>query len=68
LITYNLVLFGQDTFGLIIANSISKGGPFQVWHAFKLFCITSCMFTFHTFKLHHGLKVCCACPCKTSNG
>jgi hypothetical protein len=53
LITYNLVLFGQDTFGLIIANSISKGGPFQVWHAFKLFCygcITSCMFTFHTYS------------------
>jgi hypothetical protein len=52
LITYNLVLFGQDIFGLIIANSISKGAPFQVWHAFQLVCygcITSCMFIFHTY-------------------
>ncbi len=32
LIIYNLVCFGQDIFGLIIVNSISKGSPFQVWH------------------------------------
>jgi hypothetical protein len=52
LITYNLLLFGQDIFGLIIANLVSKGSPFQVWHVLKPFCygcITSCMFTFHTY-------------------
>jgi hypothetical protein len=52
LITYNLVLIGQDNFGLIIANSISKGPPFQVWHVLKTFCygcITNYMFTFHTY-------------------
>jgi hypothetical protein len=27
LIIYNMVLFGQDIFGLIIANSVSKGTP-----------------------------------------
>jgi hypothetical protein len=32
LIIYNLVFFGQDIFGFIIANSVSKGSPFQVWH------------------------------------
>jgi hypothetical protein len=53
LITYNLVLIGQDIFGLIIANLVSKGSPFQVWHVLKTFChgcITSCMFTFHTYS------------------
>jgi hypothetical protein len=30
LITYNLVLLGQNTFGFTIANSISKRSPFQV--------------------------------------
>jgi hypothetical protein len=53
LITYNLVLLGQNTFGLIIAKSISKRSPFQVWHVFKPFCygcITNCMFTFHTYS------------------
>jgi hypothetical protein len=29
---YNLVLFGQNTFGFIIVNSRSKGSPFQVRH------------------------------------
>ncbi len=40
-------------FGLNIANSISKGSPFQVWHLFKPFCygcIISCMFNFHTYS------------------
>jgi len=52
LITYHLVLFGQNIFGLNIANSISKGSPFQVWHVLKPFCygcVTSCMFIFHTY-------------------
>jgi hypothetical protein len=22
----------------------------------------------HIFELHHGLKVCCACPCRASDG
>jgi hypothetical protein len=51
LIIYNLVLLGQDIFGLIIANSVNKGFPFQVWHVIKPFCykcITSYMFIFHT--------------------
>ncbi len=47
LITYNLVLLGQDTFGLIIANYINKWSPLQVWHNLKPFCY-GCMFTFHT--------------------
>ncbi len=66
LIAYHLVLLGQNTFGLIIDNSVNKKSPFQVWHVLKPFyygCITSRMFTFHTFELHHGLKICCACPC-----
>jgi hypothetical protein len=48
-----LVLIGQDIFGLIIVNSVSKRSPFQVWHVLKTFCygcITSCMFTFHTYS------------------
>jgi hypothetical protein len=52
LITYHLVLFGQNIFGLNIANSISKGSHFQVWHVLKPFCygcVTSCMFIFHTY-------------------
>jgi hypothetical protein len=68
---YNLVLLGQDIFGLIIANSINKRFPFQVWHVIKPFCykcITSYMFIFHTFKLYHALKVCCACPCRALDG
>jgi hypothetical protein len=32
LITYNLLSLKQDSFGLIIANSISKRSPFQIWH------------------------------------
>jgi hypothetical protein len=39
LITYNLVLPGKDTFGLIIANLVSKGSPFQIWHNLNLFVI-----------------------------
>jgi hypothetical protein len=62
------VLLGQDIFGLIIANLVSKGSPFQVWHNLKPFCygcITWMHVHFsHIFKLYHGLKVCCACPCK----
>jgi hypothetical protein len=53
LIIYNLMLIGQDIFGLIIANLVSKGSPFQIWHVLKTFCygcITSCMFTFHTYS------------------
>jgi len=53
LITYNLLLLGQGTFGIIIANLISKGSPFQVWHVLKPFCygcITNSMFTFHTYS------------------
>jgi Na+/glutamate symporter len=38
LIAYNLVLLGQDTFGLIIANLVNKRSPFRVWHNFKPFC------------------------------
>jgi hypothetical protein len=72
LITYNLMLFGQDTFGLIIANSVSKRSPFQVWHNLKHFCygyITWMHVHFsHIFKLHHGLKICCSCPCKPLDG
>jgi len=30
LITYNVVLFGQDIFRLIIANLVSKWSPFKV--------------------------------------
>jgi len=48
-----LKLLGQDTFGLIIANLVSKGSPFQVWHVLKPFCygcITSCMFIFHMYS------------------
>jgi hypothetical protein len=60
LITYNLVLFKQDTFGLISANSVSKWSPFQVWHNLKPFCygcITWMHVHFsHIIKLHHGLK------------
>ncbi len=72
LITYNLVLFGKDIFGLIIANLVSKRSPFQVRHNLKPFyygCITWMHVHFsHIFKLHHGLKVCYACPCKTLDG
>jgi hypothetical protein len=35
---YNLVLFGQNNFGLIIVNLINKGSPSQVWHVLKPFC------------------------------
>ncbi len=49
LITYNLVLLGQHIFGLIIANSVSKGSSFQVCHNLKPFC-DGCMFTFHTYS------------------
>jgi hypothetical protein len=52
LITYNLVLFGQNIFGLLIANLVNKRSPFQAWHVLKPFCygwITSYMFTFHTY-------------------
>jgi len=62
----------QDIFGLIIANLVSKGSPFQVWHNFKPFCygcITWMHVHFsHIFELHHGLKVCCACPCRALDG
>jgi hypothetical protein len=72
LITYNLMLLGQDTFGLIIGNSVSKRSPFQVWHNFKPFCygcITWMHVHFsHILELHHELKVCCACPCRALDG
>jgi hypothetical protein len=71
LISYNMVLLGKNIFGLIIANLVNKRFPFQVWHVIKPFCygcITSYMFTFHTFELHHGLKVSCACPCRALDG
>jgi hypothetical protein len=35
---YNLVLLGQNTFGFIIVNLVSKGSPFQVWHVLKPYC------------------------------
>jgi hypothetical protein len=67
-----MVLFGQDTFELIIANLVNKRSPFHVWHNLKPFCygcITWIRIHFsHIFELHHGLKVCCACPCKTLDG
>jgi hypothetical protein len=53
LITYNLVFFGQNIFGLIITNLVNKGFPFQPWYLLKPFCywcITSCMFIFHTYS------------------
>jgi hypothetical protein len=64
LITYNMVLLGQDIFGFIIANLVSKGSSFQVWHNLKPFCY-GCISWMHVhfphiFKLHHGLKICCA--------
>ncbi len=72
LIVYNMVLLGQDIFGLIIANSVSKGSPFQIWCNLKPFCygcITWMHVHFsHIFELHHGLKVCCACPCRYLDG
>ncbi len=59
-------------FGLIIANTISKRSPFQIWHNLKPFCygcITWMHVHFsHIFELHHGLKVCCACPCRALDG
>jgi hypothetical protein len=62
LITYNLVLLKQNIIGFIIANSINKRSPFQVWHNLNFFCygcITWMHVHFwHIFKLHHGLKVC----------
>jgi len=66
------VLFGKNIFGLIIANSISKGSPFQVWHVFNFFllwmhCKLNVHFS-HIFELLHGLKVYCACPCKALDG
>ncbi len=46
--------------------------PFQIWHNLKPLCygcITWMHVHFsHIFKLHHGLKVCCACPCKALDG
>ncbi len=52
MIICKLVLFGQNNFGFIIANSVNKGSHLQVWHVLSPFCygcITSCMFTFHTY-------------------
>jgi hypothetical protein len=52
LITYDSMSLGQNTLGLIIANSISNLNLSQVWHVFRPFCygcITSCMLTFHTY-------------------
>jgi hypothetical protein len=37
LITYNLVLLGQDIFGLIITNLVIKWSSSQVWHNLKPF-------------------------------
>jgi hypothetical protein len=72
LITYNLVLLGQDIFGLIIANLVFNWSSFQVWHNLKLFCygcITWMHVHFsHIIELRHGLKVCCACPCRALDG
>jgi hypothetical protein len=72
LIIYNLVLLGQGIFGLIIANSVSKGSQFQVWHVLKHVCYwwhykLHVHFS-HIFELHHGLKVCCTCPCRVLDG
>ncbi len=41
----------------------------RMWHCDKILVHLTkfgprCMFIFYTFKLHHGLKVCYACPCK----
>jgi hypothetical protein len=66
LIIYNLVFFGEDIFGLIIANLVSKGSPFQVWHNLK-YAMDTCSFFTH-IRIHHQLKVCCACPCKALDG
>ncbi len=59
-------------FRFIIANLLSKGFPFQVWHNLKPFCygcITWMHVHFsHIFELHHGLKVCGACPCRALDG
>ncbi len=59
-------------FGFSIANLISKWSPFQVWHNLKPFyygCITWMHVHFsHIIELHHGLKVCCACPCRALDG
>jgi hypothetical protein len=41
-----LVFFGQDIFGLIIANSISKGAPFQVWQNLN-YAMDACSFFTH---------------------
>ncbi len=72
LITYNMVLLGQDTFGLYIVNSIGKWSPFQVWHNLKCFCygcITWMHVHFlHIIELHRGLKICCSCACRALDG
>jgi len=44
-----------------------------MWHSDKILVHLKksgprCMFSFYTFELHHGLKVCYACPCKILDG
>jgi hypothetical protein len=45
----------------------------KMWHSDKILVHLKkfgprCMFNFYTFELHHGLKVCYACPCRTLDG
>jgi hypothetical protein len=70
LLTYKLMLLVQDTFGLYIANLVSKWSPFQVWHNLKPFCY-GCITWMHVHFSHIielRLKVCCACPCRALDG
>ncbi len=58
-------------FGLIIVNPVSKRSSFQVWDNLKPFMLWMHFMDIqisHIFKLHHGLNVCCACPCKALDG
>jgi len=66
LIIYKLVLFGQDIFGLIIANLVSKGF-LSKYGIIKNMPWMHVHFS-HRFESHHQLKVCCACPCKALDG
>jgi len=51
LITYNLMLLGQNTIGLIIANLVSKGSLLQVGMFYNLFAMdalqVACSFFTH---------------------
>jgi hypothetical protein len=58
LIAYNLVLFGHDTFGPIIANLVSNLLPSKYGMFLNLFVMdalkVTCCFS-RMAKLHHGL-------------